>query len=380
MIAGMLKIARNAFFGCAGLFFKKFNKLPENPENILIIRSGAIGDVLMTTPLLAGIRRKWPQAKICYLVGDWSKAVLANNPDVDEILDFDDRIIVRRDTAAVWRLASSLKAQGFELCFILDKSWLWNLFAFRAGCRFRAGFDRDGEGFCNNLNLIFRAHKHEMEYYADLGKACGVEVSGQPALYYAPADEIRMAEVIKDISGSKLIGIAPGGAKNPGQSLPAKRWPRESYAGLCIALARDEANAIVFFGSNDDRQLCDALTDAVTSDFPYEARLDVRRRIFNLCGKLSIQQSYLLMQHCDWFVTHDSGAMHIAAAAGLGKKLVVLFGQTSPRRFAPKDATVLPPIKLPVGYDPEQDVYTQIAPSEIEYASVHDVLQKLQML
>jgi len=74
-------------------------KEPTKPNlaHLLIIRSGALGDVLMTTPLLRALRKGLPHTRITYLVGKWSASVLNNNPNIDEIMTFDEEMIFNKN-------------------------------------------------------------------------------------------------------------------------------------------------------------------------------------------------------------------------------------------------------------------------------------------
>jgi len=56
------------------------------PKSIFVLRNNDLGDVLVATPLLHGLRRAFPSAKICMGVGDWAKSLLGNNPDLDQVL------------------------------------------------------------------------------------------------------------------------------------------------------------------------------------------------------------------------------------------------------------------------------------------------------
>ena len=345
------------------------------PKNILMIRSGAIGDVLMTTPLVEAVRAAWPKARINYLVGKWSSSVLKNNPCVDGVIEFDDNIIVKRNIIKALALAKKIGKMNFDTCLVLDKSWLWSLFAKIAKIPLRVGFRRKGlintMLNTNNVSIPFFASKYELEYYLDIARKLDLDIkTNRMRLYPSKDDEFVANSIIETnkavLNNKKITGIAPGGAENPGQSLVAKRWPLENYKALVKQLVERKDTAVLLFGGSSDKEICDELEGIDT------------KKIISVAGKITIQQSYLLMKKCSYFVTHDSGAMHIVSAAGLGKKLIAIFGPTSPKRFAPKDATVLKPKKLPFGYNPEQDVYKSIPQSKIEYASVGDVMRVIE--
>ena len=65
-------------------------------KRILIIKLSAIGDVLMTIPSFETIKKKYPEAKISILIGNWSKDLVKTNPHIDEIISIDENIFWKR--------------------------------------------------------------------------------------------------------------------------------------------------------------------------------------------------------------------------------------------------------------------------------------------
>lgn len=316
------------FLGKLIFMFKRRTISLDNINKILVIRSGAMGDVLMTTPFIKSVRKNFPKSKISYLVGDWSASVLKNNPNIDEILTFEDKIIFKKEIVNVIKVIKEIRKKRFDIVFILDKSYQWNLFAFFCDINSRVGFDRCGEGFSNNINVWFDGTMYELDYNLQLLSTIRLKIfSRDMELFPSKKDAVISARLSKKIKG-KLIGISPGAAKNIGQEMAIKRWPKENYLELIKKLLAKNSNIkIVLFGGSDDK---------IIGDF-IESNLK-NKNLINLIGKTNIQQSYLIMKKCKLFITHDSGPMHIAAASGT--KMIALFGPTPPNRFAPKNAFV----------------------------------------
>lgn len=309
-------------------------------NKILIIRSGAIGDVLMTTPLVRGIRKKFPKAHISYLTGRWSKKALEGNKNIDEIIAFDDGIIARKDLAGFLSLIRKVKGKRFDVCLILDKSYLWSLFACFCRIPKRYGFSRNFGGFINTKSVKFDGSKYELEYNLDVGKLLGIDVKGKGMELFLGKDDLRFADDFARKNRLKnIIGIGAGGARNPGQDMPVKRWPRERYAELINRLTNK--HDIILFGSQGDEEINNSILREVKA----------KNKIFNLTDK-TMQQSAALISKCSYFITHDSGLMHIAATTGT--KLIAIFGPTSAKRFAPKNAIV---VKKNLKCSPCYDIY-----------------------
>jgi len=313
------------------LFVFKRKTIPLNPKKILIIRSGAIGDVLMSTPLVSELRKKYPEAEICYLVGKWSCQALKNNTNIDKMIVFDDKIIYKKKLPEVLKLIRKIRKQEYDLCFVLDKSWLFGLFSWLCGTKFRIGFDRRGEGFANNISVPFDGSKYELGYYLDLARKIGIKAVDKEIEIRCDKKDIVNAKNFlykNKINNKILIGISPGGATNPGQDFLEKRWPINNYEGLIKRiLRRNKKHYILLFGGLSDRNVLADLKNKINSKKIIIAPLN------------SIQISHLLMNKCKIIISHDSGAMHISGASHT--KTIALFGPTPSIRFAPKNAIVL---------------------------------------
>ncbi|EKD44455.1 MAG: hypothetical protein ACD_71C00129G0003 [uncultured bacterium (gcode 4)] len=141
-------------------------------QKILLFKLGAIGDVLMTTPFVRQLRRGlWEENDITYMVGKRSSEVLVWNPNIDEIIMFDEDIFSKRDIWRWMRLIFRLRklAKEYETIVVFDKHWILSLTAFLGWFGRRIWFDRMGkEGRLLTDELYYDASKREVEYYLDL--------------------------------------------------------------------------------------------------------------------------------------------------------------------------------------------------------------------
>ncbi|MBI4439682.1 glycosyltransferase family 9 protein [Candidatus Woesearchaeota archaeon] len=300
-------------------FLLKKRVPPKNPKKILFMRLGGIGDILMSTPLVKNIRNAHPNARIDYLCGDWAKIALKGNPDVDNIVSFDEQIILRRDVGKISGLCGRIRKNNYDMCFVLDKHWFFNALALCSGIPFRVGFDRFGEGFCNNIGVKYTGKKYELDYYLDLARKIGVSTKYK-RMIVAKGDDA------KKLAKNKVVCIIPGAAINPGQKLIAKRWPKERYAELSRKLLK-RGYSIIILGAKSDSGICSEIHKNIGG-----------KNVHNLAG-IPFEKQIGVMKKCSCVVTHDSGPMHIAAAAGA--RLIAIFGPTDPERFAPRDAVVI---------------------------------------
>jgi len=299
-------------------------------KNIAIIKSGAIGDVLMTTPFVRALRHSYPDANITYIVGDKFEGVLKGNKNIDEILTIDTKKLFdsgAREKYSYFRdFAKSLRGK-FDTCFVLDKSYLAGLFAYWAKIPNRIGFDRDGEGFANTMNIKYMPVKHETEYYLDLlwllNKGAEKE-KGKMNLFVTKQHDNFASKFLKDNRIRKkdlIIGISPAATKDPQESKSSRIWPAEKYTGLTKKLIDVYDAKVIFFGSKDDTAVIEKI------------RNNVKEKTYTSAGRTTIKQAAALIKKCKMFITHDCGLMHVAAAIDV--PVVSIFGPTDPRRKAP---------------------------------------------
>ena len=93
------------------LYFKlvRRKKVFGDVKRIAVIKTGAIGDVLMSTPFLRVLRKRFPKARIVYYVGSWAKDVLIGNNDIDEVVEFDQSMFFKNKVFAMLRLIKKIK-------------------------------------------------------------------------------------------------------------------------------------------------------------------------------------------------------------------------------------------------------------------------------
>ncbi len=304
------------------------NRFVNFTMKILLFKIGAIGDVLMTTPLIRQLRKNFPDAKIDYLVGDYSKVILKRNKYLDKILTFDSMIFVKKKIFKWIKLIRSVRKRRYDVIFVLDKHWIFNLTAFLFGIKRRIGFDRLGkEGIFLTDKIYYGPVRHEIFYYLDLLKAFGGKTNYKDwkmDLFLSKEDEEFADKIWRKykLKGKKVVGVAPGGGKNPGQFLSIKIWPWQNYSKLIEKLI-EMGKYIILVGGDDDKEIAKKIMN----------KTNQTKKAINLIGNTSIKQSAAIIKKCCYFICNDSGAMHIAAS--VNDRIISLFGPTDPRRLAP---------------------------------------------
>jgi ADP-heptose:LPS heptosyltransferase len=303
---------------------------------ILVVRRDNIGDLVCTTPLLAALRQRFPQAWLGALVNSYNAPVLERNPDVDEVIAYtklkhleggdSGLAALGRRLAALWRLrrmrldAVVLATPDFVPRVARLARWL-------APARL-VGFS-DGSAAARALDWSVPVSKlaglHEVERVFTL------------AAYFGIDGEIPPLRVVPDPSESAKAAAALGTRRGPRIAVhisarrPRQRWPAERYAALIERLheERQATSMLLWFPGPPDHPRHPGDDDKAE---------EIARRLGSRVPCVSYRAGPLreligAFAACDAVVTPDGGAMHLAA--GLGKPIVCFFGDASPERWRP---------------------------------------------
>ena len=322
-MAEMIKQITKAAKQDAPLTVRGGEKLPEvGIERMLIRGTNWIGDVVMTLPAVAAIRKTWPGARISVLAKPWVSEIYRLSPDVDQVIVFQDP---GRHTGVLGklRLAAELRKYSFDCAILLQNAIEAAILARLAGIPLCAGYNSDGRGLL--LTHSVRRTKavrqvHQIDYYLEMVWALGCTPTERSVQLHPGDDYGGVAERIFNEygieAGRTLIGLAPGAAYGP-----AKKWFPERFASVIDRLIDDTGAQAILFGSGGDKES----TAAVARN--------ARHRLIDIAGKTNLKEALALISRCTLFLSNDSGLMHVAGA--LGVPTVAIFGSTNPVTTSP---------------------------------------------
>jgi ADP-heptose:LPS heptosyltransferase len=267
----------------------------------------------VATPLLHGLRRSFPNAKIAIGVGDWAKPLLENNPDIDEIIPgnapwhnkqncrypanspktFLEGLTYSLFSKEVRDLRKLKFSHGLDILGSRQGSWLLKSAGIpkRFGVKGYAG----GDNWCKKC-ISFKENRKVAEAALEFLKLLGSneKIEPRPKIYLTE-DEVNEARRRWNACDSKKrkIIIAPGGG------FPEKCWGDENFNNLTELILKETSLNISIIGSKEDR-----------------ARIKIQEsdRLKNLCGSLNLRESAAMVSQSDFVITNSSLCMHLAGA------------------------------------------------------------------
>ncbi|MFN8571031.1 MAG: glycosyltransferase family 9 protein [Gemmatimonadaceae bacterium] len=280
---------------------------PASTTGSLVIQTSFLGDVVLTTPLIAALAARGPVDVVTTPAG---AALLAGNPDVRRVVAYDKRGVHRgwRGMRAVAHEISSDSPDA--TAYLAQGSMRSAMLAMAARYRRRVGFDTSSGRLLYTERVPYRAERHHAERLLRLAVSTG-ELSAEsvrPRLYPSEGERTVVAALLEraGVHGDPVIALAPGSV------WATKRWP--FYADLARRLTT--TGRLVVVGSEADRPLAKEIVDAT-----FGAAIDAT-------GRLSLLASAALIGRSSVLVTNDSAPQHLASA--VGTPTVTLFGPTVP--------------------------------------------------
>jgi lipopolysaccharide heptosyltransferase II len=291
---------------------------------LLVVSPNWLGDAVMALPAISDLRRRFPRAHVIVAARRSVAGLFTMTPAVDEVivLEWSGRLSARRARRAD---IAALRALGADVSVLLPNSFASAWLVHRAGIRERWGYATDMRQPLLSRGVARPAIRvHQAEYYRRLMKGLGFENGPLEPEFVVPSHALEQASDLLHAAGwdlrRLLVVMAPGAAYGG-----AKRWPAEHFAEVATKLAREQGAQCVLIGSTAD--------GAITRWVRALVGEDVRGSIIDLAGSTTLDTLVGVFGLANACVSNDSGAMHLAAAAGV--PLAALFGPTRERETAP---------------------------------------------
>ncbi len=268
-------------------------------KKVLIIRTGAIGDVVHTSALFRSIKKKYPDIKIHYMTCELIAPLLKEDPDIDKVITINPKFSLLSKYAK--EKINEIKNEHYDIVFNMHHSLKFILFTMLGRVK---------------RQLFYRKNKsiHSVTNFWEMGKKIFPDIEEEKELkLYLPSDSIKKAQEITKDFKHPIVVINAGGvlAKRQGRTYPIDKWIelgkkiQEKYSGT-----------IVLNGAIEDKEILSPLKEIPNC--------------IDLIGELSLEDSCSVISQADMMISGDSGPLHIATA--LGVKSIGLYGSMPSHR------------------------------------------------
>ncbi len=265
----------------------------------LIIRFSSIGDIVLTTPVIRCLRKKFPDAQIHYLTKKIFSGIIEANPYINKVH------VIQRNVSEI---TENLKTENFSHIIDLHNN-LRTL-------RIKSALKKVPAFSFNKLNLekwvytTFKINimsgKHIVDRYLETVSSLGVKNDRAGLEFFIPEKDIVKQQDIPTSHSHGYIGIVIGAAHS------TKKLPLDKLKELCEKIDYP----IMLLGGKEDH----IKAYHICSVNPI--------KIYNACGKFNLNESADLVRRAKLIISHDTGLMHIAAA--FKKTILSVWGNTVP--------------------------------------------------
>ena len=267
----------------------------------LIIRFSSIGDIILTTPIMRCLKLQYPEAEVHYATKKSYKTLLENNPYIDKVFVLENGLN---------QLIKSLQSEEYDYVIDLHNNLRTSIIKLRLGVK---SFSFDKLNFQKWILVKFKKNVmpkvHIVDRYMKTVEFLGVRNDNNGLDYFIPEKDKMPLDWLPENFRNDYAIYAIGG-QHETKKLPLNKMI-ELYQTIKLPL--------VLIGGKEDFEMGENLISAMCLP---------NSKIFNACGKCSLNESASLIQNSKIVYTHDTGMMHVASA--LKKKVVSIWGNTVP--------------------------------------------------
>ncbi len=277
----------------------------------LIIRFSSIGDVILTTPLIRSLRKKFPTSQIDFLVKREFAVVLSDNPHLTNIITFDKGA----GKGELSRICKEIKQKKYTHILDIQKN-IRSVFITIGSGAIVSGFSKklvERDILIRFGRNIYTEIKPVYLRYFESATNLGVEYDSKGTeVFPATTETEKVTGILKqnNIPSGKLILVIAPGAK-----WENKRWPAEGYAAAANTYCKQTGSYPILIGGPGDVEICN-LVQAL-----------MKTPSLNLADKLSLMGSASLLGKASMVFTNDTGMLHMAQA--MKTPVVAIYGPTT---------------------------------------------------
>jgi len=308
---------------------RRDHRVPDAPACVAIGKIVGLGSVMQSATLCRGLKARWPATRLVYVTSRSNAELVRRMPAVDEVIEIDDAAVGAlvlsslRAVVVLWRRRPAvyfdLEVYSSFSAVIATASLAHNRYGFY---RRSADFKR----FLHTHMVFFNTRRHIQEVYGQLLAAVGgVSPTGaQGAVRVEEADQRACEAALAALGCTNEPAVVIN--VNASDLMRERRWPRDRWITFVAQAAqRYPGHVWLLIGSADERDY----VEGVLSGLPGQ----VRSRVHNVAGAMSLGALLALLQRATMLVTSDTGPLHLAVACGC--PTVSLWGPGVPDHYQP---------------------------------------------
>ncbi|MFC2163671.1 lipopolysaccharide heptosyltransferase II [Acidobacteriota bacterium] len=286
---------------------------------IIVRAPNWMGDAVLSLPLMDRLHQNFPDGEIWIAGTEWVNGIYSSLDYLAGTIVLSQKNGLQDSKLSVHKI----QKQQFDIGLLLTNSFASALLFYRAKIPERWGYARDMRGWLLTKRVKQSPYErlpHHLHYYLNLASKLGME-PGPIKLHYPLPDEdkAQAKNLLSSLSVNQDKTIA---ILSPGASYgPAKRWPAGYFSKLAEQLQETFDAEILIVGAQDETELAEAIASPM------------KKKPVLLTGKTNLNQLAGVIAQAAFFVTNDSGPMHLANA--LHTPVVAIFGPTDPRWTRP---------------------------------------------
>ncbi|OGU55194.1 MAG: ADP-heptose--LPS heptosyltransferase [Ignavibacteria bacterium RBG_13_36_8] len=293
------------------------------PQNILIVRTDRIGDVVLSLPMAKIIKKRYPNCKITFMLREYTKPLAVTNSFIDEILLLKEK----NGKTTIWENVSLVKAKKLDTCFVVYPTFEIALFLFLSRIKKRIGTGYRWYSLLFNKRIYeHRKHGrfHELEHNVKMLKMIGIDENVSPEnVSFNIQSCAESRQKVDEISNEYNINfLLPTVIIHPGSGGSSVDLPLLLFKKIVELLARELNINILITGSKSEYGMCNQLV--------------INSKIINLAGRFDLSGMIALIEKSKLMIANSTGPIHIAAA--LGKYVIGFYPkimECSQKRWGP---------------------------------------------
>ncbi len=285
-------------------------------KTILIIQLEPFGDVLLNTSYLAALQKKFPKARIDFLVSKPFDSILEDNPIISKVITFKRYKNIRYSVERC-RIFSLIWSRRYSLVIDQQSGVGTAQIVFFSGAKYRLGFGHLKWSWIYNLKANRAIERYSASMRFDLLQPLGIKEEPFELYYHIKKESysyIREWLEKEDLLNEKLICFSPGSP-----SLK-KKWGIQYYAQLADRILSSTSYQVIILWAKSEE-----------ADVKKLISLMENKPI--LAPQTTLNQGAALLTHCSLLVCNDGGLNHISIVTKTPS--LAFFGPTNPLNWCP---------------------------------------------